>query len=281
MEHAASPNRSVNDITARTSRMTGDREWKFWPIATEPPGIRSRSASTTLLCWPEGFRRTIGSTNELEWHPHHEEVFLLRGRLRFQNGPVLTALSYFNHPAFWTHATSQTTEGEVTLLVHGSHHPGTGLEPVPRGWDGRGYFSSSLLPGVRAVDGLDIDTSPGAWVPVQTGAGDQTGYEAIHVWNDPEDGWSTWLMKIPPNWRGVETGPSAPGSDEVFLISGDLILDRGDDPLRMASQSHFCDPTEFVPYGRSCSSLLGGLALRWTRNGDLVLPPPLVPAAVE
>jgi len=37
-----------------------------------------------LLAWPEGFSRAIGSAGELEWHPHHEEVFILTGTTEFR-----------------------------------------------------------------------------------------------------------------------------------------------------------------------------------------------------
>jgi len=84
VEHAASPLQVLTDIPARTSRLTGDREWRYWPIAEEPGGIFSRSAGTMLLAWPEGFSRAIGSAGELEWHPHHEEVFILTGTTDFR-----------------------------------------------------------------------------------------------------------------------------------------------------------------------------------------------------
>ncbi len=94
-----------------------------------------------------------------------------------------------------------------------------------------------------AVDGLDIDTDAGAWTPVRTAAGESTGYDSIHVWQDPEDRWSSWLMRVPAAWTGSELPHDSPGGDEVFLISGELTLDRGDGPMTMTERSHFCDPS--------------------------------------
>src|SRR5262249_30720168 len=103
--------------------------------------------------------------------------------------------------------------------------------------------------------------------------GTNAGYEAKSVYFDDDDGWLTWLMRVPAGWSGQGPVRRLPGADEMYVVDGDLTLDRGDGPLQLTAGSYFCDPDQLVDGGSSERSDKGCLAIRWTRGANhLVLP---------
>ena len=130
MRHLAAELQNVENLPPQVIDSTGDRPWSFRRLTQGRDGDPrfGALASAEIVSWPEGFQRAIGTLGQLEWHPNHEEVFVLEGRLEFVGGAILRAPSYFNHPPFWLHPTVQRTQGAVRLLRHQSEFPAVGFE---------------------------------------------------------------------------------------------------------------------------------------------------------
>ena len=62
--------------------------------------------------------------------------------------------------------------------------------------------------------------------------------------------------------------------DEMFILEGDVWVDRGNGPVHLVGPSYYSDPNSFVDGGSSERSENGCVAIRWTNGADhLVLPP--------
>lgn len=266
MKHAPSPVRNRRDLEVLRTSATGDRQWSYQHFVEARVGVgpTSSTAGFGVINWPKGFHRAIGRPGELEWHPEHEEIFVTRGALLFENGAELYAPAYFNHPPFWNHPTVQTTCGEVQFVRHVSGYPQVAFESAPQDWDGSGFFATGVPTRSTPVDALHLNDLP--WREVLNCGGKSSGYEAQHVWSDEDDGWQTWLVRIPPGWTAADAAIEITGAgDEVYVLDGDLTLTRHGEPATLTPGSHFCDPDMFCADPHD-SSVAGCLAIRWTRG---------------
>lgn len=181
MRHLASGLQSASSIDKQKIDVTGDQQWSFRRMTQGRDGgpIAGAPASMELLDWPERFQRAIDKPGQLEWHPNHEEVFVLRGELLFEGGATLRAPSYFNHPPFWLHPTVQHTRGRVRLLRHQSEFPAVGF-CAPSAWEGQGCYAPGFPSRCQGVDGLDLDDL--RWKESSVIFGEPSGWAVKRIW---------------------------------------------------------------------------------------------------
>ncbi|MCC6791887.1 MAG: hypothetical protein IT336_09385 [Thermomicrobiales bacterium] len=229
-------------------------------IVDVPDGPR-----TLLLTFPAGMRHRYADQG-FEYHTAHEEIFLLDGYLKFGDWYDWRPLGYINHPPFWVHPADQKTDVGATMLVKYDGVMDFGFEPIPDGWDGQEYVAAaathrSPVPGVSNATVNDIP-----WEPVFLPGDRAMGFDAKRLSDDPESGWTTWLMRAPAGWR-TEGGRVRVGGEEIFLLEGDLTIDGVGS---LEGRGYYCDPERTIT-GKSSEQ--GCLAIRWTQGGDYLLPP--------
>lgn len=263
MRHLAAELQNVENLPPQVIDSTGDRPWSFRRLTQGRDGDPrfGALASAEIVSWPEGFQRAIGTLGQLEWHPNHEEVFVLEGRLEFVGGAILRAPSYFNHPPFWLHPTVQRTQGAVRLLRHQSEFPAVGFE-TPLAWNGRGRFATGTPSNSPGIDGLDLDNVP--WADSSGSFGEPAGWRVGRIWSDPDDGWLTTVVQIPPGWSGQSTDGDGLSGEEWFILKGDLTLHRTGNPMELSSGSHV-SLLRHCRHDQRDHSVHGCQALRWSR----------------
>ncbi|MCS6802725.1 MAG: hypothetical protein RMM58_00665 [Chloroflexota bacterium] len=229
-------------------------------IVDEPAGPK-----TLVLTYPPGTRSRFADRG-FEYHSCHEEIFLLDGYLQFGDWYDWSALGYINHPPYWVHPADQRTAVGATMLVKIDGPVDFGFEPIPPNWDGREYFAAAAptISRARPVRNVMLNDIP--WERVSLPDGRDMGFEAKHLYDDPESGWTTWLMRAPAGWR-TQGGRIREGGEEIFLLEGDLTIEGVG---RLVGRSYYCDPDKTIT-GKWTER--GCVAIRWTRGGDYVLPP--------
>ena len=230
------------------------------PLVDPPDGPK-----LIVLTFPPGYRHRYADRG-FEYHSCHEEIVLLEGHLEFGPWYSCRALAYLNHPPYWVHPADQRTAVGATMLVRIEGPVDFGFEPIPPDWDGVEYLSAAapVRSRARGVSRVELDDLP--WEPVTLPDGQPVGIEAKHLWDDPDDGWVTWLMRAPAGWH-TRGGRIRSGGEELFLLEGDLTIEGVGE---LSGRSYYCDPDRIVT-GKATRS--GCLAIRWTRGGDYQLPP--------
>jgi mannose-6-phosphate isomerase-like protein (cupin superfamily) len=265
MRHLAAGVQNIENIPPQVVDATGDRPWSFRRLIEGRDGDPhfGALASAEVISWPEGFQRAIGTSGQLEWHPNHEEVFVLAGQLEFEGGAVLVAPAYFNHPPFWLHPTVQRTQRAVRLLRHQSGFPVVGFE-TPAAWDGQGRFATGAPPNSPGIDGVNLDDLP--WSDSDESLGEPDGWRVRRIWSDPDDGWRTTLVQIPAGWDAPPANNSRLSGEEWFVLAGEIILHRGAAPMELTAGSHV-SLLGRCGHDQRDRSALGCRALRWSRPG--------------
>lgn len=256
-----------DDLPDKTSPGGG---FTFRTLATNGPdaGMAIPRSTVTVLLWPDGTTAPWGSPNQLEYHTLHEEIFVLQGALCFDHWYRLNAPAYCNHPPFWLHPTNFWAEGDLVMLLRESHDPVVQLQSIPKDWDGtESYARGKPTQAVRGVSRLQLDALP--WEPIMTRGGDPTGIEAKRIWDDLDDGWVTWLMRVPPQWSLPERSDSSPGGDEVFVIEGDLRIVHRGKAVVLTSYGFAADTSSFGASAGWASSH-GCVFVRWTKQASSV-----------
>lgn len=230
----------------------------------------------SLLTLPPGWTSPYAG-NGLEFHTCHEEVINLEGILHFGHWRDFTAPGYLNHPPYWVHPSDESTETGLRLLVKYAGPFDIDYLPFPDEWDGVEFIAPTGAdradPRLRGVTGVNLDDLP--WEPVFSQEMRPIhNYEAKTLYRNEATGWTTWLMRLPPGWRGVGPQRSWPAGDELFVIEGDLTIDHGAGPVRLTAGSYYCRPDRYIEGGANDFSESGCLAIRWTRGAEhLILPP--------
>lgn len=265
MQRCASKPVNLADVDPRIAPTGGYRYWTLAHNESELSMTVGRRG-ISIVRWEDGFSNPHGTARQLEYHPLHEEIFVLEGAIRFGDAYSVTAPGYKNHPPFWLHPTVQTAVGQLTLLVRTSIDPAVMFAELPDAWDAIEGFAPGTPTRCEGVTRLQLDAL--AWRPVERVDGEPAGFEAKRIYDDADDGWVTWLMRVPAGWRGTGPRREFRGGDELYVLEGDLTLDAG----RLDAETYFCDPDRWVDGGEAESSDAGCLAIRWSRGHDLRLP---------
>lgn len=274
---------ALADIPVETSAAEG-RLWQTtWPAGTKRQVIArddgDTDASTFLLDFPVGYARPQeleykeqNPRGRFEYHTCHEELFVLRGTFKFDDWYDIKDFGYFNHPPYWLHPAHQHAPEGVVLFIKNSSPVDFVYTDIPADWNAVEYLMDGFPHHTRSRPVTNLEMAALPWEPVLDPSGGRTGMEAKHLWDDLDGGWTTWLMRVPPGWHGDGEAEAVAGGDEFLVLEGDLTLDRGK-PVDLGAMSYFCDPDEFVYPGAGTGSNEGCLAIRWTRNDSLGLPP--------
>ncbi len=229
-------------------------------------GMKAPKSGISLLMWPAGWTQPWGQSGQFEYHTLHEEIFFLTGTMNFDNHYTVKALGYINHPPFWKHCTNffvEKNDGMVTMLMRSGHQPVVQLNPIPDGWDGRPTFA----PATRSIGTRNLQLDDLDYVPLRTQAGEDTGVRAKRVAEDRDDGWTTWVMVVPPGWSAKTAPVTAKGGDEIYLIQGDLTL-GGDAAATLKESGYVCDSAQIREGKGTMSSKGGALFVRWTKGAE-------------
>lgn len=274
------------DVSAMTAETTASHHepWQYtWPDGTTRKVLAvdpQTQGATFLLHLPGGYGRAEEAVaarehehGRFERHTCHEEIFNLGGSYRFGDFYDFPVMGYLNHPPHWVHPADQSTSTGVLLLIKNSCPVDFAFDPIPAGWDGiegTGDGSGPLDPTTGGVTMLAVDDVP--WQPAPTPDGAESGVQVKHLWQDGAQGWSTWLMQVPPGWRNPLAERTGTGGDELFLLSGDLTHPRHG---RLTAQAYYCDPESAAVGGESSET--GCVAIRWTRGDAPVTLPEVAP----
>ncbi len=241
-----------------------------WSYPYTPPGgegdMKNAKSGISLLFWPAGWTQPWGKPNQFEYHTLHEEIFFLSGTMNFGNVYKIAAPGYLNHPPFWKHVTNFFVEkdnGMVTMLMRSGTQPVVQLENFPQDWDGQcGFAPASRSIGTR---NLQLDDLP--WLPLRSRGGGETGLEAKRLGEDRDDGWTTWLMRVPAGWQTRGPAVTRPGGDELYVVEGDLVLGP---PTRTAlrKSGYVCRASTIGDGDGYLSSVGGATFVRWTRGAE-------------
>jgi hypothetical protein len=227
-------------------------------------------ASTFVLEMKPGYQSR--NPGHLEWHTAREEILILSGAVRFGDWYTCAAPGFLMHPNRWTHPSDQSAPEGARMLIRLSQPIDMNFVPLPDGWDGQESVDGDPRP-ARGVSNVALNEL--AWEPVMYQDLTPLKYDAKTISIDHESGWTTWLMRVPAGWRGVGMRRSTPGGDELFVIDGDLTVDRGNGPVRLDSGGYSCNPDRFIDGGAGDSSETGCTAIRWTRNVHILVLPPV------
>jgi hypothetical protein len=253
------------------------------PIAELPPtsdmwvpGARRRvlaqdpatDAITYVSEIPVGYRRQVEvdhrrehPAGRFEFHHCHEEGFILAGRYDFGGWYDWNALSYLNHPSTWVHPADQHAPDGARLIMKMSAPLDFVYRDIPSDWDGVEFPADpERAGGHRGVSSRPLDPDGGR--------PDRTGRRWQRLWHDVVNGWTTWLVVVPPSWRGSGDGRTAAGGDELFLLSGDVRTRVGGDLVDLREGDYVCDTDRFEDGGATERSGTGCLMIRWTRGVD-------------
>ncbi|MGH8965541.1 MAG: DUF4437 domain-containing protein [Actinomycetes bacterium] len=274
---------AFDDIPAETSAADG-RLWQdTWPAGTQRR-VYARDegdtdASTFLLNFPVGYARPqdleykrSNPIGRFEYHTCHEELFVLRGTFKFDDWYEIRNFGYFNHPPFWLHPAHQHAPDGVDLFIKNSAPVDFLYTPIAEDWDKREYLAEGYPHKTRSRPVTRVEMADIPWEPVLDPAGGRTGMEGKHLWDDLDEGWTTWLMRVPEGWSGTGPAQAMAGGDEFLVLEGDLTVDRGGRTAELTAMSYLCDPEQFVYPGAGTGSNEGCLAIRWTRGDPLGLP---------
>lgn len=245
--------------TNRADRQVIQREggWR------EQLAIDPRSGAETFLLYIDGSRRNDRG-HLFEYHTCHEENFLLSGTCDFAGWYEWKSLGYLMHPPYWWHPAGYRFPSGAEILVKLDAPVDFTFTEIPKDWDRREWIAPHAPHWCknRAVSNANLDAAP--WEPVLLDDGSPAGFEAKHVWDDVETGWTTWLMRAPAGWKG--SGARRLGGDELFLLDGDLTLDG----VTLVERGYYYEPETLRDDG---FSQRGFTAIRWTRGEAWRLPP--------
>jgi hypothetical protein len=235
-----------------------------------PPGaegtMRSPRAGITLLRWSDRATAPWGKPSQFEYHTLHEEIFVLTGALNFNNLYSVNAPGYQNHPPFWVHPTNFWAVGDLTMLMRGDTDPIVQFQDIPQSWNGVEGFAAAKPTRCTGVSKLQMDDIP--WAAIMGRGGDATGLMAKRLWDDRDDGWTTWMMKVKPGWRS--SGPAVSvsgGGDEIYVVEGDLSVGWAANAALRPS-GYLCAAHAFTDGAGAMSSIGGATFVRWTRGAE-------------
>jgi hypothetical protein len=283
--------RSLDDIPLETSDNPGKVWQPNWAPGTSMRVLAREESdgeiggSTHILTLPPGYHRPAEhdyleshGLNRFEHHHCHEEVFILEGALHFGDWYTLDAMSCMYHPPFWLHPANQFAPNGVTLLAKNSRPVDFLFQDIPPAWKGEEYVAPGYASATqnRPITKLSLTKVP--WGSVLDESGSETGIEAKHIRHDTDDGWVTWLMRVPPGWRGSGPRREFKGGDEMLLLDGDLTVGFREETIRLEGKSYYSDPERIVDAGDSQSSETGAIALRFTRGHQHLKLPMALPA---
>lgn len=247
----------------------------------------STGAKTRVFTFPPGYRSKISSENDgrMEYHTSDEEQFVLSGVMSFGRWYDLPAFGYCYHPAYWLHPADQQSRYGWTVLMKSGADPVDFNSVHVSDWDGQEYFldtpeADKTQEGVTrlAPDALPWDLVKSASDPHQ-----HPGFFAKTLYQQTApkgEGWTTWLMWLPPKWRSDIPTEVVDGGDEVFVLSGDAWLERDGTMHRLTKGSYYSDPDRYM-HNSFRASESGCTLIRWTRGDiDIELAAPNYPALV-
>ena len=249
----------------------GGATWQS--VAEEPGSFRTWKTGLSIHHWPDGFTYANGDETVFDHHPQDEEMWVLEGRLHYDHWFSMAGPAYIRHPPFFMHPSRQRAEGRTVIVNRYCVRPIVNFEPIPPDWDGvcrTAPGTPTRNPGVQAFEYGDLP-----WGQVLDRAGRPLGYEAKHLADDADDGWTSSVLMFPPGWQGQGPRRELEGGSEILVLGGDLTLDRGHGPHELEEGTYWCDPDHLIDGGSTEKSKTGCLALRWTRGDDRQLPAPL------
>lgn len=232
--------------------------WSPLRLSSDP----ASGGGTKLFRIVPGYLGGADHAGEFEYHPGQSENILIEGDIDFGGYYRVAAPVYLNHPPFWVHPAEQRFDptGDTLLLLRTASKIETSYVPIPDGWDGREFFARETgIP--RGVPRISLDAA--RFEPVLRD-GWPSGEEAAVLWIDPASQITAWLLRLPPGWRGDGPPTRSTGSDEMFVLSGDLTTVHDDRPVRLEKGSYYCYPDEVMEGGDQAHSENGFLAIRWT-----------------
>lgn len=221
------------------------------------------TATTFVYTLPAGWISQYAAGN-LVYHSKREEFFNLSGTFQFGDWYEFVSPGYVNHPPYWVHPSDERTASGVTLLCKYFVPNTLDFLDIPPDWDGAQFRAPGTPDDPLAGEAVNLAIDKLAWHPVADSAGAPLGFEAITLYVD-EEGWTTWLMRVPAGWRGGGPVTERPGGDELYLVDGDLTVARSG-VARLNAGSYYCYPDRIVDGGANDFSEQGCTAIRWTRD---------------
>lgn len=226
-------------------------------------------SKTRILTFPPNYRSARSWENDglMESHKSSEEILVLEGVLSFGRWYDLPGLGYTFHPPGWIHPADQQSEfGHRMLIKSGEEPVDFTFTPPPANWDGA-EFSLLDTPGSRTngVTRRNVESVPK--LPLLFRDGSPSGLYRQPLFHGGPDGWSTWMLVVPPQWSGdVNVGELVFGGLEFFVISGDLTAEVDENLVELTSGNYFCDPDRVALMTASAFSRQGCYAICWTRE---------------
>lgn len=259
---------------------TGLRHISQIPVETDVPGrpgvtrqLLSRDeasgSKTRLLTMPPNYRSALSREKDglMESHVSSEEIFVLEGVMSFGRWYDIRGLGYTFHPPGWTHPADQQTEfGYKMLIKSGADPVDFTFTPPPPNWNGAEY---SLIDSPESTDkGVtrrDVESVPRREITLADGTA--TGLFSQPLLNDGPDGWSTWMLTVPPSWKGGGRGLDVTlGGLEFYVLSGDLSC-RIDGVLsELTAGNYYSNPDRLVLQSTDAFSRNGCYVICWTRG---------------
>jgi hypothetical protein len=181
------------------------------------------------------------------------------------------APGFMTHPPYWWHPSGYTFQGAGMTLVKLDKPVDFIFTEIPQGWDGVEWFAPEADHHCknRVIANAHLGDIP--WEPATLPDGTPAGFEAKHVWDDLDTGWTTWWMRAPAGWRGKAEWTSLPGGDEIYVLEGDLSLPELGATL--TAGGYLYDPDQIVVGAEQHSSTNGFTAVRYSKGNPWLLPP--------
>lgn len=237
----------------------------------------SNGAETFILRRTEGAKPPEDRSHLLEYHTCHEQSFLLMGNASFAGWYDWHSPGFMTHPPYWWHPSGYTFTGAGMTLVKIDKPVDFIFTPVPDGWDGLEWFADEKDHECknRVIANAHLGSVP--WEPVLLPDGSPAGFDAKHVWDDVETGWTTWWMRAPAGWTGRPEWTGAAGGDEIYILEGSLSL--AGQNVALGQGGYLYDPEVIVVGAADSSTTTGFSAVRWSKHGNLwTLPENHLPA---
>lgn len=248
------------------------------PVETdvpERPGVTRQllykdeetGSKTRILTFPPNYRSARSWENDglMESHRSSEEILVLEGVLSFGRWYDLPGLGYTFHPPGWIHPADQQSEfGHRMLIKSGEEPVDFTFTPPPADWDGAEF--SLLDDEAVGVTRRNVTSVPK--LPLKDDAGEHNGLHRQPLLDDGPDGWSTWMLVVPPQWRGDATSSYTFDGLEFFVISGDLTATIDGQLVELTAGNYYCDPNPSVLGTADAFSRQGCYAICWTRASE-------------
>lgn len=217
--------------------------WQPFAAGQYPAGLRCRvlrqlsdgSPRSLILDIPAGW--TSGSFFVAE---ADEQGLVLAGDLSLGRHQ-LQRWSFYFHAAGSPYPTISSRQGARVLVILGPGQRYTAVQPGPVKVSERAFVMADVLAVTPVIAGKPL-----------------AGFERRVLWEDPETGADTRLLKVPGGFEGK--GPNwHPVHEEIYCLDGDI----GPDDRRLMTPGFFLHNPAFGIHGYHEHSQNGATILEW------------------